>query len=179
MIQGNTVEINCTCHSSLSFFPQKPAVGRAPVLPLHDSDTMAGVLRHLLLGISISLFFFFFSKRPDLHQQKSHFVPALNPVPRASTEPSSSAGGSVNQMPASFGWVAVPWPQEAAVGKVPHFSSYWVSCCGSLSLRIVTDSKDTFIAMAAQPGLECSQCLSTGMEKQPCCAKMHQGGLAS
>lgn len=133
--------------------------------------------------ISDSLFFFNVSR---FTPAKSLLVPALNPAPRASTEPTSSAGGSVNQMASSLGWVAAGWQPHGRrrwllrpVGKVPHSSSCWVSCCGSLSLRIVTALKDTFAAVAAQPGFECSQCLSTGVEKQPCCAKMQQEGPAS
>lgn len=160
------------------FFPQKPAVGRAAVLPVHDSETMAGVLQHVLYFCQ-SLFFqsvqIYTSKKPFSASPKScsksiHWTHQLSWWECESNASKLRVGGSR---------VAVPWLQEVAVGKVPHFSSYWVSCCGSLSLRIVTASKDAFTAVAAQPGLECSQCLSTGIKKQPCCAKMQQEGPAS
>lgn len=76
--------------------------------------------------------------------------------------------------------MAVPWPQEVA-GKVCWEGSAFQQLLSFLLwFRIVTASKDdAFTGVAAQPGLECSQCLSTGMEKQPCCAKMQQEGPAS
>lgn len=183
MTQGNIVKINLKCRSSLSFFPPKPAIGRAAVLPVHDSETMAGVLQHLLYFCQ-SLFFqcvqIYTSKKPISASPK----PCSKSIHR--THQLGWWKGSVNQMAPSLGWVAAGWQPHGRrrwllrpVGKVPHSSSCWVSCCGSLSLRIVTALKDTFAAVAAQPGFECSQCLSTGVEKQPCCAKMQQEGPAS
>lgn len=44
------------------------------------------------------------------------------------------------------------------LGRLVHFSSYWISCCGSLLPRMVTASKNAFTAMAAGLGFECSWC---------------------
>lgn len=82
--------------------------------------------------------------------------------------------GSTSQihvLPASSRWEAagrvahgckrVAVETRRLLGGLVHFSSYWVSCCGSLLPTMVTALKNTFAAMPARPGLECSQYLST------------------
>lgn len=179
------VEIKWNCHSSLSFFPPKlPLEG----LPCSQSVTLKlWPVSYSIFCIYIRLSLFFFSFNVSrFTPPKSHSVLTLNPAPRASTKPTSwgSWKGSVNQihvLPASFRREVAGWVAGAAGGwllgtggRLVHFSSYWVSCCGSLSPRMVTASKNAFAAVAAWAGFKCSPCLSAGMEKWLRCAKTQQ-----
>lgn len=151
------------------------------MLPVHDSETVAGVPQHLLYFCQ-SLFFqcvqVYTSQKPFSASPK-HCSKSMHQTYHLSCWECETNG---SKLWVGGSRVAVPWHRRwlvRPVGKVPHFSSCCVSCCGSLSPRIVTASKDAFAAVAAQPGLECRQCLSTGTEKQPCYAKMRQEGPSS